>query len=142
MRRFFSIGHASGARVASRLSREDYEFRAIALVGAAAGTTESIPTLFVHATEDGYSLVFDDLDGSTSAARFASNNGCTTDTLPFAVADAQDTTGTDTADCVDYQGCSASVRWCSFEYVQSTSTFEYWPSFASDLIYDFFVAAP
>lgn len=137
--RFFSVGHASGGRAASKVStRGHYQFRAAAFVGAFSGVGAAIPTLFVHATEDHLGRMFQDVDGSKAAARFASENGCSSETVEYSIADSE--AESDTADCVDYQGCTQSVRWCSFEYVQTASDFEYWPSFASDLIYDHFVS--
>lgn len=132
--RFFAIGHASGGRAAARQSTRAYQFRALAIVGAFSGPGLAMPTLFVHATEDdiGRSL-FHDGDGSKAAARFATLNGCSSNTVASSIADNKDT-----ADCVDYQDCTESLRWCRFEQVQTTSTAEYWPSFANDLIYDHF----
>jgi hypothetical protein len=149
-RRFFAIGNGSGGRFLMRwlsmrsnasVSLEPH-MRAVAVVGTYTGRYSwlPLPTLFVHGQNSRNSAsVASDADGLKALAVFSGRNACGESSTPFAQASCTAHPEVNPG-CVDYEGCTAPLRFCQHDDPSQSGTGDLWPCFGTDAIYQFFEA--
>jgi hypothetical protein len=148
--RVFAAGNGSGGRVlmtwlvnsAVKAAAQGIvvpPVRAAAVVGAySGGYSVATPVIFIHSTSLPDSRAFDDLDGLKALQRFVTGNKCSDSTAPVAVAGCS--TGDIAMDphCVDFEGCTAALRWCQPDDAASMASADPWPCFSNAAIDQFF----
>ena len=129
--RIFSTGFSYGAMMSFAVGCAMGDvFRGIApfaggLYSGCEDGTAPVAMWGTHGYSDGADGVVPIADGRAARDEFLARNGCGTDTTPVAP-----------DECVSYQGCSAGypVTWCEWDGGH------WWPSFASQAVWDFFSA--
>src|SRR6266540_443680 len=136
-RRIFGAGNGSGGRFLFRwiaatanpvfnVNPTVPQLRAAAMVGIyITGPRQGpLPTIFIHPLKTSSST---DPDGAMAAQSFATRNACGTSTTP---ATSGETAGCGlTPGCVDFDSCSAPLRWCQHNGTDHGE--DPWPCFAS-----------
>lgn len=146
-RNLHAVGQGSGARFLGTVlckgraiaSVPEVHFSAAALLGAygrsGCSTWPAIPLLFVHGLDAAESRVLQDADGMLALAKFQTTNGCGATSVPHPQATCTSQNTTVMPACVDYEGCSEPLRFCSHnDPIQTNSG---WPCFGADAVYEF-----
>lgn len=140
--RVFATGHSSGAQlIVQFMCADDERFTAIAPVASSVYCNgwDAIPTLLIHGRNDTErGSTSQDADGKKDLAPYVSSNGCGMTTTPKTVPGCSSGGTQVMPGCVDYQGCSQPLTWCSHNDPFYSGTNHGWPCFASDLMYEFF----
>lgn len=140
--RVFATGHSSGAQlIVQFMCADDQRFTAIAPVASSVYCNgwDPIPTLLIHGRNDTErGSTSQDADGKKDLAPYVSSNGCGTSTMPKTVSGCSSSGTQVMPGCVEYQGCSEPLTWCSHNDPFYSGTNHGWPCFASDLMYEFF----
>jgi hypothetical protein len=145
LHRVFATGHSSGAQfIVQLLCAKDRRFRAIAPVASSVYCQkwDAIPTLLIHGKADSErGNTSQDADGKKDLAPYVASNACGTTTTPYSSVASCSSGSTQVAPgCVEYQGCSAPMIWCSHNDPNYSGTNHGWPCFANKAIFDFFSA--
>ncbi len=148
--RVFVTGHSSGAQMAVQmLCNGDDRFKGAAPVAASkycnSSSIDAIPTMYIQGIQDAQR---GGSNGKDVVDVFAASNSCGGSTLPFT--DVPTCTSsfnqkTVTPGCVEYQGCSEPLIWCSHNdegYNNTDGHYHGWPCFASNAMADFFLSLP
>jgi hypothetical protein len=140
----FAVGQGSGGRFLGTVlcsdrriaTAPDVRFTAATIMGAYSNCSSwtPIPLLFVHGVNATESRVFQDTDGAKALGRFRTNSGCETTGTPHVAPTCS--SGTVTATCVDFDGCTAPLRHCAHDDPLLGNSG--WPCFASAAIFEFF----
>jgi hypothetical protein len=140
--RIFGAGNGSGGRVLIQLADElirtsSLRFRAMGVVGTFYGGGHNpYPTIFIHPLSSLNSRgVAQDEDGTKALQLFLTRNACGTTSTPVSVAGCASNPSV-TPGCVDFDGCSAPLRWC--HHNENVTVGDPWPCFATAAIYQFF----
>ena len=78
-----------------------------------------------------------DADGTKALQIFRTRNGCGESRTPASVAGCASNAAVNPG-CVDFEGCSAPLRWCQHDDPIGLTTGDPWPCFASAAILEFF----
>jgi poly(3-hydroxybutyrate) depolymerase len=140
--RIFATGHSSGAQlIVQFMCADDQRWTAIAPVASSVYCNgwDPIPTLLIHGRNDTErGSTSQDADGRKDLAPYVSSNGCGMTTMPKTVAGCSSSGTQVMPGCVDYQGCSQPLTWCSHNDPFYSNTNHGWPCFAADLMHEFF----
>ena len=144
-RRIFGAGNGSGGRVLIKLADEiirlgnppGLRFRAMGVVGTYyGGGLNPYPTIFIHPLSSLNSAgVAQDEDGTKALQLFLTRNACGATSTPVSVAGCASSPSV-TPGCVDFDACSAPLRWC--HHNENVTVGDPWPCFATAAIYQFF----
>lgn len=144
--RIFATGHSSGAQMIVQIlthkdAAEHLGFKAVAPVAASdyGSLSLPVPVMYIQGKNDSVRGE----DGASTVARFATANGCSSGSDPYADVMGCQSSGTSVdPGCVEYQDCSVPTIWCSHNDPQYNGTSHGVPCFAIGAMYDFFSTLP
>jgi hypothetical protein len=146
----FGAGNGSGGRVLmtwigkrDKLGLAAPRFRAAAIVGTFYGNygpvDPPLPLIFIHSTQSNNSRsLANDEDGTKAAAKLRALNACGESTSPVDAVGCTVASMPVSPGCVDYQGCSAPLRFCHHDDLSGQSGGDPWTCMATPAILDFF----
>ena len=115
-------------------------FSAVGVVGLYSGRYKGVPlpTIFIHPVKSPNSTsIGQDADGTKALQIFRTRNGCGESRTPASVAGCASNAAVNPG-CVDFDGCSAPLRWCQHDDPIGLTTGDPWPCFAGAAILEFF----
>ena len=136
--RVFAIGHSSGAQFISNLLCQNED--RLTAVGPVASsrycmTNPATPTFYIQGRMD---QERGGGNGQEVVDAFVASNGCQNMSAPYDVGSCQSGGTMVDPGCVEYQGCSEPMFWCSHNDPNYSNTNHGWPCFANDVLFDFF----
>jgi len=147
-RRIFGVGSGSGGR--SVIVLADYaakknipagvRFNGLGMVGTFYGSrTGPYPTIFIHPLDSPNSAaVAQDRDGTKAVQTFRTRNMCGEESTPVSVPTCVSGGKTVDTGCVDFDTCTAPLRFRHHDDPIGMTTGDPWPCFATAAIYQFF----